>query len=405
MTTSHSAGGQAIGYYYQVVYALYHLFQGSDELQIAIERADDIETIDKKGLLQLVQTKHHQNTDARISNSSIDLWKTLSIWSSYLESGMFLPENTLLLLVTTASASPNSIPFLLSQDQRDTNKVLDKIITYTNSTKSDDIKRYASVFLQLKEKHQKMLIQSIKILDRSCNITDIGSDIAAKFHGTHKEHREPVYQALLGWWFERLTSHLFDRSVNFISKDEVVDRLAIINDNYKKGQLPSPSESEVEFPQIADLSRDQRKFIRQLQAIGVGDRRILNAMYDHDRAVTDRTHWARTKLMFENDFNRFDDSLTREWVECFEGTIEKYILEHRKMIEAIDDDECKLLGQEIYNRAYSMTVSIIGKSPLPHIPRGSLHMLANASPSRIGWHPRFQELFDSTSVEAKDVKP
>lgn len=90
MQDKFSARASALGYYYQVRYALFVLlFKGQDEpnLEMSIENLDDI-SFEKEGTpLELLQTKHKINSIASLSNSSSDLWKTLRIWSTAILEG------------------------------------------------------------------------------------------------------------------------------------------------------------------------------------------------------------------------------------------------------------------------------------------------------------------------------
>jgi hypothetical protein len=50
-------------------------------VEVAIERLDDI-TFESDGTaLELLQTKHHLNQEASLTDSSTELWKTLRIWA------------------------------------------------------------------------------------------------------------------------------------------------------------------------------------------------------------------------------------------------------------------------------------------------------------------------------------
>ena len=332
MTTSHSAGAQALGYYYQISYSLYYILEGNDDLQLAVERADDIETVDRKGLLQLVQTKLHANPNSHITNGSVDFWKTLAIWSNYLATGKFLPKSTALFLVTTSKALPDTIPYLLSRDSRDLGRALIKIHSYAGNTDSPKIREYAAAFLRLKEEQQCLLLNCITILDQSLKPSEIQSEVTKHFKGVHPEYREAVYEALLGWWFDRVVSHLLNKSSEFITQEEVVERIAYINDNYKSGMLPFPSEN-LEPPESVEVAWESLRFVQHLQSIRISLRRIINAVHDRNCTVMDKSHWARTKLLFDSDFGKYDKKLIQEWGEKFDAVVDDYTTRNQKNIE------------------------------------------------------------------------
>jgi len=79
-----SAADSALGYLYQVrvalLWALRRLKSGNDFL-ISLETFDDV-TFETKGGKpeELLQTKHHQNREATLTDASEDLWKSLRVW-------------------------------------------------------------------------------------------------------------------------------------------------------------------------------------------------------------------------------------------------------------------------------------------------------------------------------------
>ena len=111
MASNFSADASALGYLFQIRAALLlFLRQGKEhpDLAISIEKFDDI-SFEKDGTpTELIQTKHHINTVASLSDASPDLWKTLRIWSlSIAEKKLDLAEIKLT-LITTSQAPDDS---------------------------------------------------------------------------------------------------------------------------------------------------------------------------------------------------------------------------------------------------------------------------------------------------------
>ena len=86
MTTPNpfSAADSALGYLYQVrvalLWALRRLKTDVDFV-ISLETLDDV-TFETKGGKpeELLQTKHHRNREATLTDASEDLWKSLRVW-------------------------------------------------------------------------------------------------------------------------------------------------------------------------------------------------------------------------------------------------------------------------------------------------------------------------------------
>jgi len=108
-----SAAPAALGYLYQVKYAMLVLWEGGPGTAVKLEALDDIE-FDRDGSpVQLLQTKHHKKSTAALGDASTDLWKSIGNWSTtkgFLDRTGAAPSR---LLVTTATAQEGSAASLL----------------------------------------------------------------------------------------------------------------------------------------------------------------------------------------------------------------------------------------------------------------------------------------------------
>lgn len=394
MTTDYSAGAQALGYYYQVRYALLHILNGKEELKIAIERTDDIETVGASNLREMLQLKHHTSKNASLTNSSIDLWKTLRAWSDNLNNEKFSLSDTSLLLVTNAKAASNSIAsFLCPNNKRDPKEAYNRIDQFLKTTKNQKIIDLAKVYSDtLTSKQKKQLVNSIFIIDLSHNIMEIPDAIKAMFITAHKKHHQAIYESIEGWWFDRVVTHLANQSSNFISKLEVQAKLSDINEQLKMDGLPSRFKDAM-VPSEFDIS-DERRFVQQLRKIGVSDKRILHAIRDYYRAVQDRLFWMRTELIFDDDLNTYHQRLIEKWDEYVAITQDTFERTGGRLLEDADDDECRNFGEAIYNYICNLKIAIRQENPYEHITRGSYHILADEDPPHVWWHPRFMGVLE-----------
>jgi hypothetical protein len=91
--TGSSAGPQALGYYFQIRYALSHILDSAGGVlhSIRVEGRDDIESIDGDELRSLLQTKHHLGNTSTMTERTVDLWRSLRAWSVLLKSDDTLP--------------------------------------------------------------------------------------------------------------------------------------------------------------------------------------------------------------------------------------------------------------------------------------------------------------------------
>ena len=105
-----SAADSALGYLFQCRYALLDSLrrwrQGEDFL-VTVETLDDV-VFERKGQpAELLQTKHHLNRQAALTDASPDLWKTIRIWCEGTVGGS-IPSDSVFYLLTTATAPVGS---------------------------------------------------------------------------------------------------------------------------------------------------------------------------------------------------------------------------------------------------------------------------------------------------------
>ena len=213
MNANFSAGSQALGYLFQVRYALYLVLTNREELEIAVESLDDITFFEKennpKELLQL----KHQTRKASLTDSSVDLWKTIRVWSTQLDKGEISLPGTLLTLVTTANAPESSAAFYLRPNQdRNTEIATQKLLEALEKSENMKLESSFNAFKNLTFEDQKLLLNSIHIIDSSLNIINLVSKTTETLIAVRREYREQVYERLEGWWFNKVVKHLRDDS-------------------------------------------------------------------------------------------------------------------------------------------------------------------------------------------------
>ena len=112
----HSAASSAAGYLYQARLALAECLRFAyvdSGIDIAIEKLDDVSFEKEGGALELLQTKHHVNRVGNLSDTSVDLWKTLRVWADATKADPSLPGRTRFSIITTARAPDESAASLL----------------------------------------------------------------------------------------------------------------------------------------------------------------------------------------------------------------------------------------------------------------------------------------------------
>jgi hypothetical protein len=377
-----SAAGPALGYIAQVDYALLlALSEDADPTgELSIETLDDVVFHGADGSAdEILQTKHHLNRGAGLGNASVDLWKTLSNWIVADPPGR-------LALLTTAVATAGSAASRLSQsDSRDVAEALRLLETTARQSTSDENKPYYARFLALGPEGRLGLLERVYVIDAAPPSVAIGDALSRRLQWAAPSRRRPaLIERLVGWWHQVAVSHL--TSVAKGKYDRIP--LAILHAKvYTLAQSLRDDDLPIDFdlmprPALKEVEADSRVFVEQLRLIALGNERLRQCIYDHNRAYEQRSRWQREELLDIGELGAYDARLVDEWRRHFTPLTDQ---------PAEDDEE--LLQSSARERFARLDISTLPavrpRVTAGFVANGSLHMLADRL--QIGWHPQWIE--------------
>lgn len=395
MTTPFSAGLQAVGYLHQVRYALYALLRESNpEAAVVIEGLDDIEVRDAQGPVQLEQLKHHVKGQAKLTDASVDLWKTLRIWATQLRDGSWDFNITKLQFITTAEAAPETAAWHLKNDDeksRDPEKARELLVQAIAVSRTNDKAILASfaAFQALSEREQLSLLRAVTIFDGAPTILDLPALIKKQIRWAappSADLLDQLFEALEGWWFAYAVDHLMKSSQDPLSQNRLHLKLWTITDQLRSDNLPI-TYAEAIPDYVIDPVSDKRIFVRQLQCLDVHADRIKHAILDYYRASEQRASWVRQDLLVNSEVFAYERRVVDEW-DAYRLALLDEGMNHDINVET----HWIAIGRDILK--WAQTVADIRIRP--HVTdrfvlRGSFHILADADRPRIYWHPKFLE--------------
>jgi hypothetical protein len=392
----HTAAASATGYLFQCRYALLKGIEAipdSPELDISIEKFDDIAFESDGSPTELIQTKHHIGTVGNLTDGSIDLWKTLHIWSKRVASSVEAPFQTRFVLVTTAVAPEGGAASYLRMRDRDEKKA-DQHLMYTasKSTNIDNAKAYAA-FSSLSEDVRHAMLQSIYVLDGSANIIDVKEEIARElYHAVGRDKVELLVERLEGWWFGviiRALSGTGPSSIPVLNIDKRIDEL---REEFKRSALPVDFASAA--PPAAIVSElDTRPFVRQLRIILIGTRRIEYAMRDYYRASEQRSRWAREDLLIDGELDNYERELTEAWQPRYAAMLDELPAD-------CESSEKIAAGQALFKWVETDALFPLRSVNDRFLTHGSYHILANRY--AVGWHPEYPTIAEEPASVKED---
>jgi len=388
MTTSpFSATDSAIGYLYQVrialLWALRRLKNGSDFI-ISLETLDDV-TFEAKGGKpeELLQTKHHRNREAALTDASADLWKSLRVWfEGY--AAKTIPPGTKLHLLTTGKASDGSIAAYLRSDCRNVDAALKGLEATAQSSISQTNAPAYAVFLKTSAAERRELIESVVVFDAAPSISDLNGELKTEvFWAVERKYQDTFLERLEGWWLRRTLKQLASTAIeDRILAAEVEAQMSDLRE-FKQDSLPIDDDLlTFDLDEATQTAHASSTFVYQLEIISVGKKRIAAAVRDYYRAFEQRSRWLRDDLLLVGDLSRYERRLLEEWELVFEGVKDDFD-------EETAEEAKRKAALEVLKWAERVSLPIRPNVTEPFVTRGSLHMLADEV--RLGWHPDFRD--------------
>lgn len=390
-TDKYSAGEQGLGYIYQARLALLHLLQLSEDIAVFLEKDDDLDFIDSHGGKSLASLKHKAVGD-RLTDLSTDFWKSVNIWLARYKRDGRVASNLKFFLFTTGTVSTGSFLARLLPDRPLASGDVATLTELANASLANStsqlIAPIATAFNELSDPEKQDFLERILILDGSPRIGDIPSIIRDKhMRSIRREYREFVFERLEGWWTDAVIKQLTGVMTEGIFGYEVSDKLSNFAEEYKTDNLPITFRGKQPAGEI-DTEADPRLFVAQLREIGISSSRIRSAILDYYRAFEQRSAWARENLLVSGEVEEYEDRLTDEWNRYKDVAFEK--LKDDSAEEALREAGATLYNWAEFEAGKVESLRIRARVTEPYVLRGSLHILADATPEpRVYWHPRF----------------
>lgn len=386
----HDASGQLIGYFYQILTALLLLLETKEpKSKICIEKFDDVSFVKDNVPQIMVQTKHHITKQGTLTDTSIDLWRTINSWCDSIKRNLVSTKDTKFIIITTAEAKDNTAAFYLNKSNyRKPDKALAILRDIAKFNFVHTNQPFYKMFMSLDEDEQENLVNHFFICDSAPHIRDVKISIMPYLRpATFPQFEEKVYDKLVGWWINNVIECLDSVEPVFISYGQLRNQMNDIGNEYKADSLPidvdpqyQPTEDELE-----QLSPKNRLFIEQLRLIALKDERIKRCVRDYYNAYQQRSQWVRESLLYIDDLTKYENILVDEWNRLF-------LIMKEELDECGDrvtaDQKCTK-GRDLFNEIEKLERPIRKNVSEPFIMRGTFHGLANQK--RVGWHVDFMD--------------
>lgn len=380
----YSAAPSALGYFYQCRYALLEALRRLPEGErvcIGIETLDDVVFERDGSAVDILQTKHHINAHATLTDASPDLWKTLRIWIEGQADGT-IPMDAEFFMVTTALCADGTAAAYLRPEGRDEQKALERLAATASTSTSDTNAPAYRAFTSLNDDGRLRLAKAVMVLDGSPSIGQLDDRLRqAVFFAVERRFLDSYLQRLEGWWYERVLAHLADSAAAPILGEELESEANRIRVQFKEDNLPV--DDDIMRATVDASGYMDRPFVEQLNIIGVNQNRVIHAIRNYYRAFEQRSRWMREDLLYVGELDRYEDRLVEEWDLLFQQMRDD-------LGDDAAEDEMTRAAQVLYKWVESGAHHPIRRGVTePAIARGTYQILADDL--RVGWHLEFRE--------------
>jgi len=379
-----SAAASATGYLFQFRYALlYALRRMRQEVdfKICIETLDDVVFEQQGEAPELLQTKHQINRLADLTDTSVDLWKTLRIWSEGIAAGSIRPDSRFMLITTATAAVGSAASFLGLGDSRCVSTAVDRLRSTVDTSSNQKNKDAYTSFRSFTPKQQAQLLESIYVVDAVPNITSLDTELRKEvFHAVDRQFLNAFLNSLEGWWIRRVIQHLVTKPVIPILTAELLDEMNNLRDQLRKDNLPI--DDAIEQMKVDATGYHDRVFVHQLHLIQINNERIVRAIQDYYRAFGQRSKWVREELIGVGDLERYENRLKDAW----EG---RFLAMRDELGQTAAEEQQKRQAQQLFKWIETGELPRIRpRCESGFIARGSYQILADHL--KVGWHPEFE---------------
>lgn len=344
---------------------------------IAIEADDDITERVGKSTTKRAQLKHQIDPHGAFTDSSVDLWKTLSIWTKAAAANEFDPKQCTLLLVTNGTVSDCFIRKALEAKVRERKAMINDMLS---KTFSDTVEPYVSVV----RKHDRKLVYNvfgcIRIADATeTNKTSVRSRAIAILQLSTSPDQEYIYQGLLGWIHDRTIDMWRHKQQAWICKRSFSTQYHALMKRYFQYKRIGLHAHLINVSETERDSAIHKLFVKQLRAVKADEDVLRSAVIDFTRCNTERARLATEGELTADDWTHFDESLQRHW------SIKRRISLRSPQLTPEET------GHALYDEMLLHEARIAGDTVQDYLTSGTFHRLANYR--TIGWHPEFTKLF------------
>jgi hypothetical protein len=376
-----NAPGQLLGFAIQFPRALYHLLKSAPGDVVCVEVLGDVATLTSEGQLHTEEDKSSIIGNP-LTDRSTDLWKTFSNWIKSINNGDFVIEKTKFILFCNQSGRSAIInKFNIAKNQKDIQSAIEYAKKELDDIKSDhEIWQYYDFVLNKNLAILMKVIQRFELqIGNGAGYDEVRIEIQKKL--VPDGQIDFIMNNLSGWVQKVVIENISARKSAIISWEEFHKQFLILFDRSRCRELIDfTMQYSSDDEKVQGQVKIRPRYLKQLEAIGLADKDILEAVSDYLRADVNREQWLEKDIINEEIAFDFETRLTKFWdnqrirIQLTEKTLKE--IEQGQLLLV----DCKQRQETIRDM-----------TPPSSTIAGTYHALADES--SLGWHPKWEILF------------
>lgn len=371
------------GYIYQLLQGLLCLVTSDNDAKVGLEIFDDV-SIDEKGEVTQVQVKHSQDPDtSALTNLSANVWKTFTIWLSYVKDKDPTCTNTNFFLVTNTEIKESSFlfPFKEGSSAEKIDAAIKKIKDLT--TNSETIRGYIEECLSQKNiSIFKKILSRLNLRDRSNSNENILTEISNKLPIPTRIDKVEFNNQIMGWYMRQIVNAFGTGTSSWITKEDLNNAISSTIVGIIKPGTIGHKELDIEIEESFITQAMGNNFINHLRLIEITKPNDLQAAaHDYLRFSRAKDKCIANGEVMPTEWAKDEKRFIENWQQICQFTILK---------ASFDETDVKL-GQKIYMESLRTNFPpLSGSTREGYIINGQYHELANKD--AVWWHPKYPTL-------------
>ena len=209
-----------------------------------MEVLDDVQFDEGGSPKELLQSKHRIDSPADLTDTSVDLWRTINVWISAMEELQADELPALTLLSTATAPEPSAAAYLRAGEGRSPERALELLRAAGHTSVNVRTQPWRKRFTRLGEAARRSLFEAITVCDGAATIDRFDEELRGALQWglpPGAEQAAAFVDHIKGWWLG-VAVRLLRRDLPAYAATDMLTAVGYIRDQYGADNLPTDPE-------------------------------------------------------------------------------------------------------------------------------------------------------------------